>query len=518
MTTANSTTTSPAEPTDDRFEVLVPRPRLVAPSGGSLKVSGGEPDAQAAVRVEADPAVEDADLLKELVPQLLGMTDAAAQPDSEAGALPIRLGIDKTTEGPEGYELSIDTDGVAITGSDADGVFWGVQTLRQLLPATAGGASKPVELPTGVVTDAPRFEWRGVMLDVSRHFFGIEEVFRFIDAMALYKMNRLHLHLSDDQGWRLAIDGYPELTEVGGATQVGDGPGGFYSQDDYGRIVSYAAARHVMVVPEIDMPGHTNAALSSRPELNCDGQATEPYRGMNVGFSSLCIGTPETDRFVDTVLTQLAELTPGPYLHIGGDEAQSTEPADYRAFIERVDAKVRELGKTTMGWEDIAAAEVDPSTVAQVWRDEHTDRIAAQGLPIVASPAAHAYLDMKYDEDMDIGLAWAGVIDTKRAYDWDPTQLGGDTVLGAVAEGAEPQDATPEEGILGVEGPLWTETIEEFDELTTMAFPRAAALAEIGWTARDQRSWDGFRSRFSGHPDRLAAMGLATYDDPVLSD
>lgn len=430
----------------------------------------------------------------------------------------IRLGLSEDVEGPEGYRLVISPDGIAVTGSDPDGVFWGLQTLRQLLPVSTETSADQVELPTGTVTDAPRFAWRGLMLDVARHFFGVDDVTRFIDAMAMYKLNRLHLHLSDDQGWRLAIDGYPQLTEVGGATQVGDGPGGYFSQDDYRRIVAYAAARHVVVVPEIDLPGHTNAALSSVPELNCDGTATASYRGIEVGLSSLCIGTPETDRFVDAVLTQLAQLTPGAYLHIGGDEAESTTPAAYKSFIEATDAKVRALGKTTVGWEDFAVANVDATAVAQVWRDDQADRIADLGLRIVASPAAHAYFDQKYDEDMDIGFTWAGLIDTRRAYEWDPTQLGGDTKFGALSDEVASPRSIPEDRVLGVEGPLWTETVERFDQLSLMAFPRAAALAEVGWTDRDRRDWNDFTARFAGHPERLAALGLTTYDDPVLTE
>lgn len=505
---------------DDRFEVLVPRPRSILPAGGTLLLGadwGSRP-----VRVEADRAVRGAPWLTGYLSRFPGL-EAATTGDGRSGReVVLRLQhaehIDGTDETPtsEAYRLEISSDAITVTGSGAAGLFWGLQTLRQLLPVPDGGEAGEVELPTGTIVDAPRFAWRGLMLDVARHFFGVDDITRIIDAMALYKMNRLHLHLSDDQGWRLAIDGYPGLTAVGGATQVGDGPGGFFSQDDYRSIVAYAEARHVTVVPEIDLPGHTNAALSSVPELNCDQTATAPYRGIEVGFSSLCIGTPATDRFVDEVLTQLAALTPGPYLHIGGDEAETTSAADYRAFIEATEAKVRGLGKTTVGWEDFASADLHPSAVAQVWRDVMTDRITDQNLRIVASPAAHTYLDQKYDDDMDVGSTWAGLIDTRRAYEWDPTQLGGDTRLGAVPTNGEARSSMAEERILGVEGPLWTETVERFDQLCSMAFPRAAALAEVGWTDLGRRSWHGFTTRFASHPDRLEALGITVYDDPNL--
>lgn len=504
---------------DQRFEVIVPRPNLITATEDTLTLATDQ-GAPRPVVVDLAPELTDAALLIEVMANMPGLDGIVAgnEPLPErdgSDPVAVRLDISRGNDGSEGYELNITPDAISISGSDDAGVFWGLQTLRQLLPVSRGGA-KAIELPTGTITDSPRFEWRGVMLDVARHFFAVEDVLRFIDAMALYKMNRLHLHLSDDQGWRLAIEGYPELTEIGGSTQVGNGPGGFYTHGDYRSIVEYAGARHVMVVPEIDLPGHTNAALSSRPELNCDGLATEPFRGIEVGFSSLCIGTPETKAFVEAVLTQVAEMTPGPYLHIGGDEAESTTPAEYRAFIEDTDALVRELGKTTMGWEDVAAADLHKSTVVQVWRDEQAERIDEQNLSIVASPAAHTYLDQKLSNEMDIGFTWAGVIDTQRAYEWDPTQLGGATVLGAIPVGEEPTDATPEERILGVEGPLWSETFERYDQLTQLAFPRAAALAEVGWTQRDLRSWDGFVTRFAGHPERLALLGVTPSPDRAL--
>lgn len=516
-TTHATPTPDPAQAVDERFEVLVPRPRRIEPAGRtlSLTIDG----ASRPISVVTDPELPNAEWLTEYLSQFPGVDLPAATADPHGVDLTIRLstaGHFEGVDGPEAYRLAITTDGIKVTGADAAGLFWGLQTLRQLLPPSNETNSGDITLPTGTITDAPRFAWRGLMLDVARHFFGADDVIRVLDAMALYKMNRLHLHLSDDQGWRLAIDGYPELTEIGGATQVGDGPGGYYSQDDYRRIVAHAEARHVMVVPEIDLPGHTNAALSSVPELNCDGTATAPYRGVDVGFSSLCVGTPETDRFVETVLTQVARLTPGPYLHIGGDEATSTDRAAYNTFIEATDAKVRELGKITVGWEDFVTADLHPTAVTQVWRDERADRIAEQNLAIVASPAAHTYLDQQYDEEMEFGFTWAGAIDTRRAYKWDPTQLGGDTELGAVPDGADPTRSTPEERILGVEGPVWTETVERFDQLCQLLFPRAAALAEVGWTDRERRDWDGFKARFATHPERLAALGIAVYADPAL--
>src|SRR5690349_16967999 len=237
------------------------------------------------------------------------------------------------------------------------------------------------------------------MLDVSRHFFGVDTVKRYIDEIAQYKLNTLHLHLSDDQGWRIAIDSWPRLATYGGSTQVGGGPGGHYTKADYKEILRYASSRYLEVVPEIDMPGHTNAALASYADLNCDGVAPPLYTGTDVGFSSLCVGKELTYRFIDDVLGQLAALTPGPYLHIGGDEAQSTTPADYAAFIDRVQSIVAAHGKAAIGWHDIVNATPLPSTVAEFWDTSPTNpavaAAAAHGTKLILAPANHAYLDMK---------------------------------------------------------------------------------------------------------------------------
>jgi len=205
------------------------------------------------------------------------------------------------------------------------GLFYGVQTLRQLLPAAveySAAFPRPMRLPAARVVDAPRFAWRGAMLDVARHFIEAAEVKRFVDLMALYKLNRLHLHLSDDQGWRLEIRSRPNLTRHGGSTEVGGGPGGFYTQEQYADLVRYAQERFVTIVPEIDMPGHTNAALASYPELNCNGVAPALYTGTEVGFSALCVESEATYRWIDDVVREIAALTPGAYFHIGGEEGE----------------------------------------------------------------------------------------------------------------------------------------------------------------------------------------------------
>lgn len=412
----------------------------------------------------------------------------------------------------EAYHLAVTKSAVRLEAGSAEGLFRGVQTLRQLLPAAVESPTVqhgPWTMPGVDVEDSPRFAWRGTMLDVSRHFFTVEQVERYIDLAAQYKINTLHLHLSDDQGWRIAIDGWPRLAEYGGSTEVGGGKGGYYTQADYTKIVRYATERYMTVVPEIDGPGHTNAALASYANLNCDGKAPPLYTGTNVGFSSWCIAKPVTYELLDAVLGQLARLTPGPYLHIGGDEAHSTTPADYATFIQKVGPIVAKYGKKMAGWNEIGAAKIPAGSVAQYWNTAkgsedgtQTARDAvAQGAKVVMSPANHAYLDMKYDESTPLGQDWAGLVEVRDAYEWDPATL---------------VDGVTEKDVLGVEAPLWSETIVTNANIDYMTFPRLPAIAEIGWSPQAARTWDEFRGRLAAQGPRWSAMGVDFYRSPQV--
>jgi hexosaminidase len=410
----------------------------------------------------------------------------------------IELRIARGTGGREGYDLRAGREGVELRAATAAGLFHGVQTLRQLLPAriesrdVQGG---PWTVPGVEIADRPRFRYRGAMLDVARHFFPVAAVERYIDQLALYKINTLHLHLSDDQGWRIAIDRWPRLATYGGST-------GYYTKQDFAELIRYAAARHVAVVPEIDGPGHTNAALASYAELNCDGVAPPLYTGTEVGFSSLCVGKAITYRFLDDVIGEIAAQTPSRYFHVGGDEAQSTSHEDYVTFIDRAQELVHAHGKVMMGWSEIAAAGVAPGSIAQWW---HTDELArtavAKGMKLVMSPASRAYLDMKYAPDSPLGLDWAGYVEVQDAYAWDPATL---------VEGVGEKD------VLGVEGALWSETIDSSAGIEFLAFPRLPGLAEIGWSPREGRSWDEYRERLAAHGPRWEALGIRYYRSPQV--
>jgi hexosaminidase len=460
------------------------------------------------VRVTPDPAAAAvAEYLAELLRPATGFplpVVAAAGPMADTG---IALTLDpEAGTGGEGYRLEVSAAALTITAATAAGLFYGVQTVRQLLPPSIECATAqpgPWEVPAGRVEDAPRFGYRGAMLDVARHFFPVDDVLRMIDHLARYKLNHLHLHLTDDQGWRLAVDSWPRLGPIGGATQVGGGPGGHYSKNEYRRIVAYAASRHITVVPEIDLPGHTSAALSAYGALARDAVAPPPYTGTDVGFSAVDTSSDLTYAFVADVLAEVAALTPGPYLHLGGDEAFTVPAADYVAFVDRVQRIVAKVGKTVVGWHQFAAARHAPGRVLQYWGTTPLALVVAdavgQGARVILSPADRTYLDMKYTAETRLGKDWAGCIDVRTAYDWDP--------------GAYLIDV-PEEAVLGVEAPLWTETIATRDEAEYMMFPRLPAIAELAWSPASARGWAGFRLRLAGQAPRWTNAGIAFHRSP----
>jgi hexosaminidase len=341
-------------------------------------------------------------------------------------------------------------------------------------------------------------------LDVARHFFNVRDITRYIDLLAYYKINLLHLHLTDDQGWRMEIKSWPNLALYGGSLQVGGTPGGYYSQDDYAYIVDYAKHRYIKIVPEIEMPGHVNAALASYPELNCNGVAPELFTGTNVGFSSICINKDVTYTFLENVIGEVAALTPGPYIHIGGDEAQATDQADYISFIQQVQSIVEADGKQMIGWEEIAQSKLLPTSIAQHWNLDPAMALQAvgQGAKIIMSPADKSYLDMKYDATTPIGLYWAGYINLETGYSWDPAML---------------IDGITEKDILGIEAPLWSETLNSIDDLEYMAFPRMLGIAEIGWTPQARRDWNEYKNRLATHGPRLQALDVHFYPSPEIT-
>ncbi|MBO6795020.1 MAG: beta-N-acetylhexosaminidase [Balneolaceae bacterium] len=255
------------------------------------------------------------------------------------------------SDNPEAYELDITQNAVYLSANTFEGAFRGAQTILQLID---NNEDRQWVIPAGQIIDEPQFSYRGTMLDVSRHFFGVDYLKKYIDILAYYKINHFHLHLSDDQGWRIEIKSWPLLTEIGGSTEVGGGPGGFYTQEEFREIVEFAADRYITIVPEIDMPGHSNAATASYPILNGNGITPELYTGKKVGFSTFDTRSDTVYQFVDDVIREISAISPGPYFHIGGDESHVTEDEDYVYFINRVEKIVQKYGKQMIGWTEVA--------------------------------------------------------------------------------------------------------------------------------------------------------------------
>lgn len=499
------------------------QPALV-PAPAQLVLADAAPFA-----LTADVAIRaGADIADELRRQVAALTGVDLSPADGGGETRIVLSLGHDGP-PESYRLRSDAASVKVIGADAAGLFYGVQTLVQAISARGG----QWVVPAMEIVDTPRFAYRGVMLDVARHFLDVETVCGYIDRAAGLKFNALHLHLTDDQGWRLQLHSRPLLTQKAASTSVGGDGGGFYTHDDYRAIVAHAAAHHMIVVPEIDGPSHTHAVSLAYPELceepvisteleelaQADGGdlpvGGTPYEGIGVGFSSLRIRDEKTYVFLADVLTELAALTPGPYLHIGGDEALGTDAEDYRHYIDRVSRLVVEIGKTPIAWHEAGASpSLAAGTIGQYWgfvsptdgMDEKTRGFVGLGGKVILSPADAIYLDMKFDPDSPLGLTWArGVTTLHRAYEWDPARV---------------VDGIGDDDVLGVEAPLWGETARTAADMDALAFPRIAAAAEAAWSpalgATPLRSWESFRTRVGGLGPLWAGLGIRFTASPEI--
>lgn len=402
----------------------------------------------------------------------------------------------------EAYQLIITQDSIVLNSQTVAGAFRGIQTIRQIIPEISNDTlaeNKIWVIPTGKIIDAPQFEYRGAMLDVSRHFFSVEDVKKYIDVLSYYKYNILHLHLTDDQGWRIEIKSWPKLTEIGGKSEVGGESGGFYTQEQYTEIVNYAMARYITIVPEIDMPGHTNSASFSYPFLNGNGKSLKYYKGTRVGFSSLDTRKDSVYSFIDDVIREVSSLSPGPYFHIGGDESHVTKKKDYVYFVNRVEKIVQKYGKKMVGWDEIATGNLDSTSVSQWWASKkNIEKALAKKMKVILSPAKKAYLDMKYDTLSKFGLNWAGYIPVDTAYNWNP------------------ESYLPKESILGIEAPLWTETVSNIEELEYLAFPRAIGHAELGWTIKKNRDWENYKVRLANQTYYLNRMNINYFPSSLI--
>jgi hexosaminidase len=473
---------------------VVPRPVHLEP----LAEEPYRVDDRTAVDVDGHPELVQVGVL---AAELLGRVSGKPIPVRQLGRDEpgvVQLVVDPELA-PEEYRVAVHSARIFVEAGDVAGLVHAIVTLRQLL--TDDG-----EIPAVQIADRPRFGWRGLSIDVARHFVPLPDLKAIVGLMALYKLNVLHLHLTDDQGWRLALRSRPELVRRSSATAVGGDTGGFYGPEDFADITTFAAARGIRVVPEIDVPGHVNAATHAYGELNPDGKPTDEYTGIEVGFSRLHADLPATEPFLRDVFTEVAGMTTADHVHIGGDEVLTMEPDEYAALVAIAADAVRRAGKQVVGWQEIAHTPLEPGTVVQFWdgrADPAAFVVAAQrGARFLMSPGSHAYLDMKYDASTELGLEWAGHIELRDAYEWEPTTL---------------VEGLPADAVIGVEAAIWTETLRDLPALTSMLLPRLAAVAEVAWTAPEDRSFDDFRARVASHAHLWDGLGLAWYPSPQVS-
>jgi hexosaminidase len=500
---------------------IVPAPRSVFESSGRLTFSG-IPEFRAETGAEAA-----AELLR------AALEPAWKVARARETRVVVHLAVDDTLAA-ESYRLSSNSRDVRIVGGDSAGVFYGTQAFRQLLPAAslrrapADASTPPWSVPIIEIEDAPAHRWRGLMLDTVRHFVPVRDVLRLIDLLALHRMNVLHLHLTDDQGWRVQIRRYPRLTEIGGwrtGSQVGPGDdagvdgqphGGFYTRDDIREIVSYAAARHITVVPEIEMPGHARAAIAAHPELGVTGEPVSVWDRW--GISDDVFNVEEsTIRFLENVLDEVMELFPSEFIGLGGDECPKVQWHDdprtqalmaernladeeqlQAWFVGRLEQHLRRHGRRAFGWDEILEGDAvecfGSGTTVASWRGEIGAVTAARrGFDVVACPADRVYLDYRQSDRDDEPIPWGMPIGWREVYAFEPV----------------PAELTPEEAlhVLGGQGNLWTEHLDSAARLDYMLFPRLGALAEALWTGPG-RSIADFERRLPDWLERLRALGV----------
>ena len=498
---------------------VIPKPSEYTMNEGTFTLGA---DAEIAVIAEDNGAAAELTNTGEYIAEVFRASTGYELPvvektEPENGDITLRLNPDGGYA-EQAYAIDVTTDQVIIEAGAPVGIFYGVQTLRQMLPADIESeelvSGTAWTIPCAQIADEPEYGLRSMMLDVTRHFFTVDQVKRQLDMLSQYKINTLHMHLSDDQGWRLEIKGemYGEsldkLRTIGAQTSCNTNGirAGQYTQEEFKEIVAYANERCIQIVPEFDMPSHAWAALVSLSFLNSteDGRPpangydnTRPYEGWDVGFNSLECRNEKTYEFIDEVFRQVSEISPSKYIHIGGDEAHVTSHDDYVYFMNRVTEIAKKYGKTPIGWQNYDTAVENPEgTVTQFWSTGNAK--FEEGINYVVSPADHAYMDMKYDSDCPYGLEWATHNPVDDSYNWDPTDYGS------------------KDQIVGVETCLFTETIATDEALDYMIYPRVLGHAEIGWTAKEDRSWDEYKTRLATHDARLELQGIGYKRDAMI--
>lgn len=462
----------------------------------------------------------------------LNISDDIGRSEENSITLTIDPNPNKYT-GSEAYQLISTKNGVEITAPSAAGLFYGMQSLLQLFPPqiyqsdyTLVPQDTEWSIPAVEIQDYPRFEYRGMHLDVARHFFPVKFIKRYIDLMAMHKMNRFHWHLTEDQGWRIEIEQYPQLTEVGAwrdstlvghyGTDIYDGEeyGGYYTRDEIREVVEYAQQRHITVIPEIEMPGHASAALASYPEFGCKPNKDYQVKTTWGIFEDIYCPSEQTFTFLENVLAEVIELFPSEYIHIGGDEAPKKQWEESNLaqqvieregledeeelqsyFITRIEEYLNANGRQIIGWDEILEGGLAPNATVMSWRGmEGGIKAAKQQHNVIMTPTSHVYLDYYQADSETEPLAIGGFSPLKEVYNFEPV----------------PEELTAEESeyILGAQGNIWTEYMNSGEKVEYMAYPRASAIAEVNWSPESKRNWTDFWRRMQTHFDRFDILDV----------
>ena len=505
---------------------VIPMPNDVTLSEGSFNLAGQDFYADAALDQASHKAIAD------FWDQLYRVSGKKSTLSSEETGQKVRF-IPNPNLGAEEYALNVNDKGVTVEASAFGGFFYAIQTLKQMFPAEIYGNKKVHAdwvLPCVNILDAPRFDYRGIHLDPCRHFWTIEETKRYIDIAATYKLNRLHWHLTEDQGWRMEIKKYPKLTEVGAwrnGTCIGkdfdsnDGIryGGFYTQEQMREIVAYAAERNITVIPEVDLPGHMVAALAAYPELGCTGGPYEVWTRWGVSEDVLCVGKEETFTFLEDVLTEVMDIFPSEYIHIGGDECPKvrwencplcqarikelglkahgniTAEQELQCYVTaRIQKFLNDHGRKIIGWDEILEGNLAEGATVMSWRGTQGGIEAAKrGFDVVMTPNSHMYIDYYQSQERDKEpLCIGGLVTVPRLYSYEPY------------EGMEPGT---EDHILGVQANLWTEYVTSPEFLEYMLLPRMCALSEVQWCNADRKDYNRFDASLDHTFKMLDIMG-----------
>jgi len=509
---------------------LIPKPAELVMARGSFII-----DHKTVMKVSPlnDQTISVAESLAGMIRKSASVPLPVSEGSKEAGNSIVMVIDTAVSDNSEGYILSVTGRSIFLKSPSAEGLFRGVQTIRQLLPpqletegALTGEAA--AVLPACYITDAPRFSYRGLHLDVCRHFFTVDEVKRYLDIMALHKFNVFHWHLTDDQGWRIEIKKYPELTTVGSQrkeTLAGHGGrppftfdgiphGGYYTQEQAREIVKYAADRFITVIPEIEMPGHAVAAIASYPWLSCTGNELDVQTRWGVFDDVFCAGKDTVFAFLEDVLDEVIEIFPSEYIHIGGDECPKVRWENCSScqkrikdeglkdehglqswFITRMEKYLNARGRQIIGWDEILEGGLAPGATVMSWRGVNGGIEAARmGHDAIMTPTGFAYLDYYQSEPVGEPLAIGGYVPLEKVYSFEPL----------------PAELTPDEQkhILGFQGNVWTEYIPTLSHLEYMAFPRAFAIAETGWTPALKKDFEEFLTRLEVQKERYDLMKI----------